>query len=107
MFRCPSDTGPETIDWVLSAGNGNGTAVTNYCFCHGVNDSYCIAEQNIPATEMGAFGVNRTTKIRDITDGTSSTFAMGECATGAFTNPKWTTCNSRFCTARLSPRPLD
>jgi prepilin-type N-terminal cleavage/methylation domain-containing protein len=102
MFRCPSDTGPEGIAWVLSSANpltNNATPVTNYCWCHGVNDAYCIAEQNIPATEMGAFGINRNAKIRDITDGTSSTFAMGECATGSFTKlPKWTTCNSRFCT---------
>jgi hypothetical protein len=54
----------------------------------------------IPAKERGAFGVNLNTRTRDITDGLSQTFAMGEAANGAYTaTPKWTVCNGRFCTS--------
>jgi prepilin-type N-terminal cleavage/methylation domain-containing protein len=98
MFRCPSDTGPEQIAWVLGSGNGNGTAVTNYVFSRGASDAPGIAEQNIVASELGPFGINRTVRIRDITDGTSNTFAMGESATGGFNRtPKWTVCDGRYC----------
>jgi prepilin-type N-terminal cleavage/methylation domain-containing protein len=100
LYRCPSDSGPADIAWVLTSNNGNGATPTNYLFSHGVNDAVCIAENLIPATELGAFGVNRSVRVRDITDGTSSTFAMGEGATGSYTkNPKWTVCDGRFCTA--------
>jgi len=100
LFRCPSDSGPADIAWVLTSNNGNGATPTNYIFSHGVNDAICVYENLIPATEMGAFGVNRSVRVRDISDGTSSTFAMGEGATGSYTkNPKWTVCDGRFCTA--------
>jgi len=120
LWRCPSDTGAPTLVTELAVPQGTFTNgdygwPTNYLFCHGVNDSFCTQEAGavdgskspptrIPATEMGAFGVNRTTKLRDITDGTTSTFAMGEGATGALTRtPKWSVCEGRFCTA---PYPL-
>jgi hypothetical protein len=57
----------------------------------------------IPSTERGAFGVNISVRSRDITDGLSQTFMMGEAAGGAYTStPKWTVCNGRFCTAAYS-----
>jgi prepilin-type processing-associated H-X9-DG protein len=90
---------------------GNGSFPGSYCFSHGVNDATaCLQEAGntlgmggaipIPANERGAFGVNINTRARDITDGLSHTFAMGEAATGAYTSsPKWTVCDGRFCTA--------
>src|SRR5580658_669721 len=110
LWRCPSDTGPAEILPALAVGQG--AFMCNYAFSHGVNDAAGALQEAgaslgvpvppvaIPATERGAFGVNINTRIRDITDGTQSTFMMGEAANGAYTStPKWTVCNFRFCTA--------
>jgi prepilin-type N-terminal cleavage/methylation domain-containing protein len=109
LWRCPSDTAPPDV--IPALASGNGVFPCNYDFCHGVNDvTACMQEAGnsrgvplaavpIPAKERGAFGVNINTRTRDITDGLSQTFAMGEAANGSYTaTPKWTTCNGRFCT---------
>lgn len=112
LWRCPSDTGPVTLIPALVVGTG--AFMCNYDFCHGVNDvTACFQEAGntlgigsavaIPAKERGAFGVNLNTRARDITDGLSQSFAMGEAANGAYTaTPKWTVCNGRFCTQAYS-----
>jgi prepilin-type N-terminal cleavage/methylation domain-containing protein len=116
LYRCPSDTAPpDPINvFAVPADDANGKASysINYVFSHGVNDAICsdglqipgtqavAVRVPIPATEQGAFGVNSWTRLRDITDGTTNTFAMGEGAQGSFTtSPKWTVCDGRFCTA--------
>ncbi len=109
LWRCPSDTAPADVIPALVVGTG--AFACNYDFCHGVNDvTACFQEAGntlgmggavaIPGTERGAFGVNISVRARDITDGLSQTFMMGEAANGAYTaTPKWTVCNGRFCTA--------
>ena len=73
--------------------------LTHYAISKGVNDAYCIEGNlqavqaalrgnaatygDIPVDEKGIFNFNQTTRIADISDGTSNTFAMGEAAGGA------------------------
>lgn len=73
-------------------------ALTHYAFSKGINDAYCFeggdqitqaALRNnattygdIPIDEQGMFNFNQSTRIRDIVDGTSNTFAMGEASGG-------------------------
>ena len=53
--------------------------------CKGANSALCSQVQ-IPTTARGVFDVNTRTRIADITDGTSNTFAIGEGAGG---NPRY------------------
>jgi prepilin-type N-terminal cleavage/methylation domain-containing protein len=95
LYRCPSDTFPASFP---GAAGGAPDVPLNYVLSHGVNDAVCWKESVIPAKERGLFGVNANTRIRDITDGTSSTIAIGEGALGPLiATPKWTICRSRYC----------
>jgi hypothetical protein len=100
-FRCPSDTGPPLNDFndthpgypSISPNAGNycrqiwdGTdtydiATSNYVACMGAGDSTTPAvfpSQYGPP--LGIMWQNSKTRIRDITDGTSNTIAVGERA---------------------------
>jgi prepilin-type N-terminal cleavage/methylation domain-containing protein len=107
LYRCPSDTFPDTFPG-QAASNGIFDVPINYGLSHGVSDVICWKEQNVPATERGVFGINSNTRIRDITDGTSSTIAMGETAMSPFVpTPKWSICRGRFCLTPASfPSPV-
>jgi prepilin-type N-terminal cleavage/methylation domain-containing protein len=94
LYRCPSDTFPDTFPPAV----GVLDVPLNYLLCHGVNDQYCWKTSGIPARELGVFNINANTRIRDITDGTSSTFAIGEGAMAPLIQtPKYTVCRSRYC----------
>jgi prepilin-type N-terminal cleavage/methylation domain-containing protein/prepilin-type processing-associated H-X9-DG protein len=58
-------------------------AACDYLFCKGANAALCALVQT-PAVARGVFDVNTRTRIADIADGTSNTFAMGEGAGGTF-----------------------
>jgi prepilin-type N-terminal cleavage/methylation domain-containing protein/prepilin-type processing-associated H-X9-DG protein len=67
---------------------------TTYAFCKGITDSWCYGQNYGPPgppytpdiikmeAERGMFDLNWAVPIRKITDGTSKTIAMGECAGG-------------------------
>jgi prepilin-type N-terminal cleavage/methylation domain-containing protein len=103
LYRCPSDTGPPSFVGALGAQD----VPINYMLSHGVNDAVCWNESAVPSKERGVFGINSNTRIRDITDGTSSTFAMGEGALSALVaTPKWPICRGRYCLTPASwPSP--
>jgi prepilin-type N-terminal cleavage/methylation domain-containing protein len=107
LYRCPSDTFGDTFPG-QAAGQGIFDVPLNYGLSHGVSDVICWKEQNVPAKERGAFGINANTRIRDVTDGTSSTIAIGETAMSPFVpTPKWTICRGRYCLAAASfPSPV-
>lgn len=72
MFRCPSDTGPEQFEVTA-----NGTAIqlpaSNYPGVLGYGNLSVS-----PGSASGVFFRNSSVRIRDITDGTTNTFLVGE-----------------------------
>jgi hypothetical protein len=106
LYRCPSDTFGD----IFPGGGANGfyDVPINYLLSHGVNDQYCWKTSRIPARELGTYNINANTRIRDITDGTSSTFAIGEGAMSPLIQrPKFSVCRGRYCIVPASfPSPI-
>jgi len=104
-FTCPSSTVQQPINenklggalaiWGAPVGNQYGT--TDYVLNKGAHDAWCITTNLISSSVRGMFDFNMTVRIKDITDGTSNTFAIGEGASG----PQWKLCtsNTNPCTA--------
>ena len=89
VFYCPSNRSGGVIDMsflVSAAGRPlPNLAACDYLLCKGANAAMCESCQ-IPPAGRGAFDVNTHTRLTDITDGTSNTFAIGE---GAGNNPRF------------------
>ena len=83
LYRCPSDTYPSNFPGQVTS-QGIYDVPLNYGLSHGVSDAICWKESSVPANQRGVFGINANTRIRDITDGTTSTFAIGETAMAPF-----------------------
>ena len=88
-FRCPTDVNPGVISnnpGSAAAGKGtNAVALSNYMGCGGPFDgSPCVASASnatVPVPEarnIGLFRTNTSVSFRDIYDGTSNVFAVGE-----------------------------
>jgi prepilin-type N-terminal cleavage/methylation domain-containing protein len=102
LYRCPSDTYPSNFPGQVTS-QGIYDVPLNYGLSHGVSDAICWKESSVPANQRGVFGINANTRIRDITDGTTSTFAIGETAMAPFlATPKWTVCRGRYCLTAAS-----
>lgn len=113
-FICPSNAGKEsiigadnsagryfrdTLDLPIWRGGATGLpygfGLIDYAFCKGVSDGWCREPENltpvagrdggIPGRERGMFNVNQSTRIAQVSDGTSNTIMMGDAAQG----PNW------------------
>jgi len=94
IFLCPSNAGAAILDLTIY---GQGASLpptagsTDYALCHGANGSLYWDATKIPLSVRGLFnmqreGVTKTgVRIEEVTDGLSTTLAMGDAASGAAT----------------------
>jgi prepilin-type N-terminal cleavage/methylation domain-containing protein/prepilin-type processing-associated H-X9-DG protein len=89
VFLCPSDTAsnPTRYPWVTAMGVpvGDTFANSSYGYSFGYRDAFSFSPGfgAPPVTpESGVFAYHSRTRIADILDGTSNTFAIGEAASG-------------------------
>jgi prepilin-type processing-associated H-X9-DG protein/prepilin-type N-terminal cleavage/methylation domain-containing protein len=89
LLYCPSNRTEGVIDLQFLVPYAGlplpNPASTDYLFSKGANAAICRLDQ-IPIPFRGVFDINSHTRIADIRDGTSNTFAMGEGAGG---NPRY------------------
>ncbi|MCI0700785.1 MAG: DUF1559 domain-containing protein [Planctomycetia bacterium] len=96
VFYCPANRSAGGIDLAPIAIQWNCylppfAAGTDYAFCKGANAGLSLEPAKVPASVRGPFGiavrdgegtVTGTIRITDVSDGTSSTFSIGESAGG-------------------------
>lgn len=103
LFLCPSNAKPSQytvpLMLVIRVPVGSTLGTIDYIYSQGNNDAHCEPASGIPIQERGMFTTNDVCRFRDVMDGTSNTFAMGEGAGG----DRWPLCRGRGCTQPFPP----
>lgn len=115
IFKCPSSSAANPlVDEALGKEVptvGSTFGITEYAFCMGYTDAFCIRggmagipnikPGTIPPSQLGMFNIAWGAAIRQITDGTSNTMAMGD----ASSDPRWKVCHLTGCNeSSLKPK---
>jgi prepilin-type N-terminal cleavage/methylation domain-containing protein len=115
VFKCPSSGAPNPFTDPLLAewSKPDGTyGVTEYAWCMGFTDAFCLVNLGEPGrvakSQKGMFNLAFGASIRQITDGTSKSIAIGDASGG----PDWLVCRavsnvlgSPRCTLPAAPKP--
>jgi prepilin-type N-terminal cleavage/methylation domain-containing protein/prepilin-type processing-associated H-X9-DG protein len=104
VFNCPSAAheNPATVPILALASIPTTVSTSDYIMSTGPNDSVCLllpgtstcivpgplppGVKGYPMSQVGMFNIFRGNRIKDVVDGTSNTFMIGEGASGG----KWT-----------------
>jgi len=96
MFSCPTNGDQlfqnSRLSSFLPVDIGDSFATTDYAYCRGITDGWCLTLE-YPDEEKGVFTIGESTQLRQVTDGTSHTIAMGEAAGG----DHWLVCRGTGC----------
>jgi len=104
VFVCPSNakSNPVHRPQFKTFGLPETYGATDYIYSRGAIDTWCLnAEVLQQDPRLGAFLLNRSIRMGQITDGTSQTFCMGEGAGG----DQWLFCRGAGCTGNWSGTP--
>ena len=97
IFKCPSSSAPNpNVDMLLGQVVKDSVfGICEYAFCMGYTDAFCVKEGGKPGrvlkSQQGMFNLAFGASIRQITDGTSKTIAIGD-ASG---DQKWRVCHRK------------
>ncbi len=100
-FICPSNAADQIVNLPALAGFpiGPDLAITTYLYNKGSHGGWCI-NPNTMGNRIGMFDTNLKTGMRDLTDGSSNTIAMGEGATGS----QFPVCEGQGCFTPSTPK---
>lgn len=83
-FRCPSDPGTGSPSLTLPDGTRERGTATSTSYAPGNYVGNVGDATRLSTNPVGVFGQNRTSRFRDILDGTSQTIAVSECIIGSY-----------------------
>lgn len=109
VFKCPSSgaSNPITDELVGLVVDDKVFGATEYAYSMGYTDAFCaqvgVKPGRVRKSQQGMFNIQFGASIRQMSDGTSKTIAMGDSSG----DPRWNLCHMAGCRrADLVPDPL-